>query len=521
MANNSPKDQRDELAVMLIVTTAIAIVLVQLARVATGGGLFTDALFVDGDVYSWLNRVEALADGRSWYDHTEPRINPPEGHEQHWTRPLDFLLLVGGWALSPLFGFRDGLALWANIISPLIMIGAVWAMYRLARHLLGCREAIIATGVFALHPMILLTYAWGRADHHALLRLGQVLFLLAFLNFFLKSENRNRWAFAAGWIGAWSVWFNIEAMGFVLIGMAVLGLWWLIEDRGLALCNLLFSVGLFTGTVAAVLIERGPYFFEHFPIDTIGFPYVVLFGLTMLFWLCLWAWTQFGKDWGQLPGRAGVACVSAAVVLVGVALWMPQFFDGPFGDVDELYRSVRLNYIGEQLPAVRWVYHSPIASAGRVLTFFGMLLVGLWAFWGKVRQTQEPPERWIWAMMGGMALVYGLLSLDTVRWAAYMPAPASLGFALVGAQVLDWVQERYERTGGALWRPLAVGGLLLGFATVGLCVEETGHTIDERRTASKAGVDARRSVGNGLRSQGGRPGPGSARGGPRRRAGGH
>ncbi len=489
MAPSSEKQSGDELATMLIITIAIAVVFVQLARVVTGGGLFTDSLFVDGDVYSWLNRVEALADGRSWFDHTEPRINPPEGHEQHWTRPVDFLLLIGGWVLSPIFGFRDGLALWANAISPIIMIGAIWAMYRVAGHFLERREAIIATGVFALHPMILLTYAWGRADHHALLRLGQVLFLLAFLNFFLKSENRNRWALAAGFIGAWSIWFNIEAMGFVLIAMAVLGLWWLIEDRGLALCNLLFSAGLFAGIVSAVLIERGPYFFEFFPIDTIGFPYVVLFALTLVFWACLWAWTEYGGERGGLLARAGVAALSAGVVLVGIALWMPAFFDGPFGEVDELYRNVRLEFIGEQLPAVRWIHHSPLASVGRIVALFGALLVALWAFWKKIRHSEGTSPRWAWAMMGGTALLYGLLSLDTVRWAAYMPAVAAPGFAVVGGAVMDWVEDRYQRTKGALWRPLAVGGLLLGFTTLGLFVETVGHTLDERKAAQQAGED--------------------------------
>lgn len=475
---------------MVIITAAVAMVLVQVGRLATSGGVFSDSLFLDSDVYMWLNRVEALADGRGWFDHVEPRINPPDGHVQHWTRPIDFLLLIGGYVLRPLFGFRDGLALWGNMMSPLLLIPATWAMYRLARRLLERREALVATAVFLLHPMILLSFAWGRPDHHSLLRLGQVLFLLSFVSFFVGRPHKKWWAFGAGWIGAWAVWANVEALAFVLIGMSVLGLWWLVGRRNLVGCNIALSGGLFAGTVVAVAIERGPDFFVEYPIDTIGFSYVVLFGLTWLFWLGIGAWSKWGGERGGSWGRAVVAALLAAGVLGALALWTPSYFAGPFGEVDELYRQVRLQYIGEQLPALRWGSDPALALVGRGLMFFGILLAALAVFVRKVRDETEPlAHRWMWAMLGGMALLYALLALDTVRWSAYMPAGAAIGFGVLGGRLLDYVEGRAHEGGTNLLRPLAVGALLLGFPTVGLGLEAGAERLHQRGEVQQVSQD--------------------------------
>src|SRR5688572_22567350 len=59
----------------------------------------------DPDGYMRLARVLELADGGAWFDPRYPRIDPPDGHGQHWTRALDVLLLAGAWLLQPFLGF--------------------------------------------------------------------------------------------------------------------------------------------------------------------------------------------------------------------------------------------------------------------------------------------------------------------------------------------------------------------------------------------------------------------------------
>ena len=477
-------DGSEEVRGMIVVAAALAVLFVQLGRVVAFGGFFSDSLFMDSDSYSWLLRAEALAGERGWFDHHEPRINPPDGHEQHWTRPVDALLVAGGWMLGLVVGFRDGLALWAKTVSPVLMVGAVWGMYRLARLLLARREALLATAVFAVQPMTLLTFAFGRPDHHALLRLGQVIFLYCFLHFLLRPQGRARWAFFAGLAGALTIWANVEALAFVLMGLALLGLVWLRGRAELVGANLWCSLGLLAGIAGAVLIERGPRFFSDYPIDTMGFSYVVVFGLTLVFWAGIWAWTRLAGEPGGLWGRLGVSAILAGAVVGALAWWTPQFFAGPFAGVDELYRQTRLEHISEQLPTLRPGVHSLLELMGRGLTYFGIVLVTLVVAAKKVGDAAVDEEiRWAWGLVGSMALIYAVLALDTVRWSAYLPAVAALGMGAVGGWLLDEVKRRGEGAMSGIGRPLVIGAVLLGFTVVGLGLEGLGAEL------RKSGVD--------------------------------
>lgn len=107
------------------------LVLGQIVLVLTGVIPVLDGILVDPDGYMRLNRVLQLHDGGAWFDSRDWRINPPEGHVQHWTRPLDAVLLAGAWLLEPLLGFRQGLHLWGVLFSPvclgLSLLALAWA----------------------------------------------------------------------------------------------------------------------------------------------------------------------------------------------------------------------------------------------------------------------------------------------------------------------------------------------------------------------------------------------------------
>ena len=71
-----------------------------------------------------------------------PRVNPPDGHLQHWTRPIDALLLAGAWLLEPVLGFRQGLYLVAVLSSPLALRYVLDLGEKLAQHEIRVREII-------------------------------------------------------------------------------------------------------------------------------------------------------------------------------------------------------------------------------------------------------------------------------------------------------------------------------------------------------------------------------------------
>ena len=75
----------------------------------------------------------------AWFDSRFPRIDPPEGHVLHWTRPLDVMLLAGAWLLQRTLGFDQALYLWGVLISPLFLALAVVALSWAAAPVLGSR----------------------------------------------------------------------------------------------------------------------------------------------------------------------------------------------------------------------------------------------------------------------------------------------------------------------------------------------------------------------------------------------
>jgi hypothetical protein len=68
---------------------ATALILLIQTLVAAHFGIF-DGHLHDPNCYSWLTRVLHLHETGNWFDATIPRIDPPHGFEQHWTRPFDW-----------------------------------------------------------------------------------------------------------------------------------------------------------------------------------------------------------------------------------------------------------------------------------------------------------------------------------------------------------------------------------------------------------------------------------------------
>ena len=152
--------------------------LIQVLLALTGIVPVLDGSLADSDAYMRLTRVLHLHDGGAWFDPREPRINPPEGHVQHWTRPLDALLLAGAWLLEPLLGFDRALHLWGVLISP-VLLGAR-ARARSPgpprRRSIATRR-LLACLVLLTQPTVLAYTSVGRPDHHSLLLLLAVVLI--------------------------------------------------------------------------------------------------------------------------------------------------------------------------------------------------------------------------------------------------------------------------------------------------------------------------------------------------------
>jgi asparagine N-glycosylation enzyme membrane subunit Stt3 len=83
------------------------------------------------DSYMRLVRVTQLYETGAWFDGFMARSNAPFGHDLHWTRPFDVILLSGAWLASSFWGFESALFRWGSLSSPVFHVAlglaAVWA----------------------------------------------------------------------------------------------------------------------------------------------------------------------------------------------------------------------------------------------------------------------------------------------------------------------------------------------------------------------------------------------------------
>jgi hypothetical protein len=429
----------------LILLPLGCLVLGQLLLVTTGIIPVLDGILVDPDGYMRLNRVLALHDGGSWFDSRYWRINPPEGHVQHWTRPLDALLLAGGLLLEPIFGFRQGLHLWGVLLSPVCLALGLLALAWAIEPVLDRDARLFACLAYLMQPTILAYSSVGRPDHHALLLLLFIILLGLIFRLLIDPLDR-RSARLAGAVAALSLWISLEALTFVGCSMAILGLYWLLGDGGLGRQNRDYLATLTITLAGALLIERGPL--QPFAIenDRLSILHVVLFALITLFWLLaarigppesIWServarlavhrLQPFARYDPPKPPAAGmvgrIVLAGAGLASVGLAMLIlfPELARGPLGEVDPLYDEIRLQRIVEIQPLVsleRLAAGRLGEIANRIIQVVGIAFVAVPFLVVLLRRPRLPGHR-VWV---GFALALAMflpLAAYQVRWSSY------------------------------------------------------------------------------------------------------
>ena len=236
----------------------------------------------DTDAYVRMVRVLDLHEHGDWFDSSLARVNPPEGHVQHWTRPLDALLLAGALALEPVLGFRAGLHLWGVLISPVLFALCLLALEWATRPIFAPDTRLLACLAFLMQPLIQAYTIIGRPDHHSLQLLLFVLAIGCTLRLVLGRDRPM--ALAAGAVMALSLWVSPEALVITAGSLGVLGVYWLLGDRAMAPNCRDSLVAATTCLALALALERGPEAWSVVENDRLSLLHVVLFGLMATFW---------------------------------------------------------------------------------------------------------------------------------------------------------------------------------------------------------------------------------------------
>ena len=456
------------------------LVATHLAIVAGNAAMVEDRALLDTDAYTWMNRVIHIAHTGEWFEHTYPRVNPPEGHEQHWTRPMDTLMYAGGAVLSPLFGFDDGLYFWALLLTPLLhllTLGALaWAARPLQRRRLMTREGMaVLMLVFLVQVPVYLSFLVGRPDHHALLALLYVLYLGFWMRVLLDEEGGLGAAAGLGLVAALAMWVSVEALIFVALGMAALGLSWLMGNLGMARRAAIHGAALLGGVVVAMLVEwglRAPAIRE---MDTLSVAHVGLMALAAGFWLLLWGAARTAVARG-FRGRLGICTVGVSVVLGLLYVTFPEFFASPLEGVDPLYAQTRLELIRELQP-VSEMGQGVVGGLGAVLLFLGPGLAVLPYLAFRIVRAESRDEGIVWFVLALMLGLYVAMSLGERRWTDYAAFAAVIPFALLVSGVMGVVTKRAGPKLVRLLRPTALAGLVLGFLIIGGGLMAVGEAL--------------------------------------------
>jgi len=430
---------------------AIIILLVIQVLMAIKVGVF-DGTLGDTDVYMWLNRVLQIHESGNWADHIIHRINPPTGYEQHWTRPFDALLFAGAWLGSLVTDFGSALYAWSVLISPVLEILALLAIFWALSPLLKDTENEVLGLLFITQMGVITSFVAGRADHQSLIILLFLLSLGSGIQMLVRSYNRYV-CYRTGLVSALAIWVSIESLLFSLLIYPALGIFWLLGEKDITRKLLQYSLSVFILLVLFRVIELGQARLFEPVIDQISIVYIILFGLLTVFWgLVHWYEKRRGES-GRLPGRLVLALSGIIVTGILMEFFFPGFFAGPMGNVDELFRRVHLVKIKELQPVL--AIHSLSADnwlqyLARFILWLGIIIPGVpllvYLLWKNTGN-----RRLAWVYIAVASLVYLPLALMEIRWVPYVAILMLPGYAWLVANIMQGITARIQdRVAGPL-----------------------------------------------------------------------
>ncbi len=268
---------------------------------------------------------------------------------------------------------------------------------------------------------------------------------------------------------ALAVWVSPEALVFIAPGLAALGLGWLLGHGSLARHNRNLLASATLCLALALLVERGGEALSAIENDRLSLVHVALFALLGLFWTVVPCrrdrshsafWQQraarldnhrlLPRRRHSLPAAQGPAVALRALLAGGgvVALaaamlvMFPALQAGPLGQVDPLYRDLRLEHIVEVQPlvALRMVSAGTVAeAANRVIQIIGIALVAL-PFLG-VLLLRPSPTRRPWFAVALVLAVFLPLACYQVRWSSY----TQIALLLPYSAAVGWLVQRLTR----------------------------------------------------------------------------
>ena len=410
---------------------------------------------VGTDGYTHLTRASDLYETANWYHPSPMRTNTPYGIHSHWTRPFDVLLLGGALPLSKLMGFESALFWWGVFISPLLLVITLIVLSWAVKPLMSKEGAFFIIVIVALQFWVMTTFQAARPDHHSFLALLFVLVVGFGLRLAICPFSRWRCQLF-GITAALALWSSIESLLVVGLMAAVIGLFWIYQEKDFLKKSWHFSVVLFFSSCACLLLERPLSDIKAAELDRFSIVYCVLFGLMALFWTAAICVDSKTTLFGFLGGRFGYSIMGIAAVALVMWLLFPKFYKGSLADMDPRVIPIWFDYIKELQPIF-----SKSGSFIPIVQICGSMVVGIGFLVYVLFKKNDPAYCNGWLTLLVLTLAFGFMAFYQVRWLVYPQVLLSIPMA----ELLCRILTRLQGISSVTVRALAKSGVILVFST--------------------------------------------------------
>jgi len=418
-----------------------------------------DSLIRDPDGFSWLNRVMLLHTSGDWFNATDPRISPPEGLAQHWSRPFDVVLYTGAWIGSRFVPFKDALFGWSLALGPILQIISLVALFWAFRPVMKGTDYLVLGFLYVTQMGIVTTYSFGRPDHQQLLNILFIISIGLTTRILMRPLNI-RLCLLAGFISALGIWVSVETLLVVLAVYLCLGGLWLFGTRGLTRKVCYYSSSLALFSIVFLFLEKGHSAFSSVEIDKLSIAFISLLTAISVFW-----WTVLLLENGKAIQQSAVSRFTLSLIgsllIIGIMeVFFPGFFSGPAAGVDNLYNETRRLKILEARPLVDF---GDIASGNwkaefvRFSYWMGLIIPAIPVI--VLKLVKEPnPGKLFWIFIATTLLIYIPDTFIHLRWIHYAVIILLLPYAFLVSAVLGRVDAM---TSGLLASVLRILVILL------------------------------------------------------------
>lgn len=311
----------------------------------------TGATLLDTDDAMRLVQLRAFLAGRGWFDLHEPRLQPPQGYDSHWSRLVDAglagLLLLLRQVTEPAAAERLMRALW-----PLLwLLPTVAGMAAVAWRLAGREAATVALILAVLAVPGYQQFTPGRVDHHNV----QIALAVLTVAATVWADRRLWCGWAAGALTGLALAIGLESLPYLAACGAACALRY-VADGTAAPALRGYAVALAGTALAAFFLSVRPDAWAQPLCDAVAVNWL----------LAILAGAGVLAMAGAVPERrgcrialVGAAAVAALAVMLAIA---PRCLAGPYALIDPAIRPIWLAQVRENQPLWRVLAVNPLTG---------------------------------------------------------------------------------------------------------------------------------------------------------------